>query len=138
MDLPLLSLTVHFRLDPKNITENPKFGKIPSCQIRKVLIFWTRRVWRNRISPYFLDKACLAKTRKSLFLSKKKSPYFKQTSVYNCDFQAFRGADIDGNSTMTPMEFMTWFEKNYGRMVRKGIRPRVSEERLYELACGTF
>ena len=39
---------------------------------------------------------------------------------------------------MTPMEFMTWFEKNYGRMVRKGIRPRVSEERLYELACGTF
>ena len=53
-------------------------------------------------------------------------------------FLAFSGADIDGNSTMTPMEFMTWFEKNYGRMVRKGIRPRVSEERLYELACGTF
>lgn len=49
--------------------------------------------------------------------------------------KTFRGADIDGNSTMTPMEFMTWFEKNYGRMVRRGIRPRVSEERLYELAC---
>ena len=80
MDLPLSPLTVNFRLDPKNITENPKFGKIPSCQIRKVLIFWTRRVWHNRISPYFLDKTCLAKTRKSLFLSKKKSPYFKQTS----------------------------------------------------------
>ena len=50
-------------------------------RIIKVPIFWKRPVWRNRKIPYFLDKACLVKTRKSLFLSKKKSPYFKQTSV---------------------------------------------------------
>ena len=36
-------------------------------------------------SPYFLEKACLANTRNSPFLSKKISSHFKQTSVYNFD-----------------------------------------------------
>jgi len=33
MDLPLSPLTIQFGLGPKNRTETPKFGKIPSCQI---------------------------------------------------------------------------------------------------------
>ena len=72
-------------------TELEKFGQ-----------FWTKN-WRfigriarpNHKSPYFLEKACLAKSLNSLFFGQslfgenakvpifkqKKSPYFKQTSV---------------------------------------------------------
>ena len=67
-DLLLSSLTDHFRLDPKNITETPKFPKIPSCQITKVLIFWKRPVWRKGESPIFKQKI---------------RPHFKQTCVYS-------------------------------------------------------
>ena len=51
--------TIPFHLWPSTLDltqKTPKFGNIPSCQITKVLIFWTRPVWRIRESPNFRKK----------------------------------------------------------------------------------
>ena len=63
-------------LEKKSANCEPKIDVLSELlgRIIKVPIFWKRLVWRNRKIPYFLDKACLVKTRKSLFLSKKRVP----------------------------------------------------------------
>ena len=48
-----------------------------------------------------MDKACLVKTRKSLFLSEKMSPYFKRTSVLS---KLFSPTYCNGQCTLIEKE----------------------------------
>ena len=74
-------------LTQTNITQTPKFGNIPSCQITKVLIFWKRHVWRTREIPHFLSKKISPHLSKPL-LQKLKSVY-KISFILTWSFKIF-------------------------------------------------
>jgi len=42
---------------------------------------------------------------------------------------------FDEENTISPPEFMKWYQDNYNRMVQKGIRPPLGEE---EICSGAF
>lgn len=55
----------------------------------------------------------------------------------NIQFEAFASIahSFDEENTISPPEFMKWYQDNYNRMVEKGIRPPLSEE---EICSGAF